>query len=109
VANDPKLVARLETLLAGRPDVTPRKMFGGVCFMLNGNMCVGVHNDELIVRVGKPQTSSLLECAHVRPMDLTGKPMKGWLTIGRAGVARQADLERYVRAALSFVNGLPPK
>jgi hypothetical protein len=109
VASDPKLVARLETLLAGQRGVAPRKMFGGACFMLNGNMCVGVHNDELIVRVGDAQTGSLLERAHVRPMDLTGKPMKGWLTIGRAGVARRADLERYVRAALSFVNGLPPK
>jgi TfoX/Sxy family transcriptional regulator of competence genes len=109
MASDPKLVARLETLLAGRPGVAPRKMFGGVCFMLNGNMCVGVHNDELIVRVGEKQAVSLLGHAHARPMDLTGKPMKGWLTIGRAGIVRRPDIERYVDAALSFVAELPPK
>lgn len=106
---DPKLVARLETLLAGRPGIAPRTMFGGVCFMLNGNICVGVHKQELIVRVGEEQAAVLRRRAHVRPMDLTGKPMKGWLTIGRGGIVRKTDIARYVEAALTFVAGLPPK
>ena len=84
-------------------------MFGGVCFMLNGNMCVGVHNDELIVRAGEHQAEALLRRAHVRRMDLTGKPMKGWLAVGPAGVARTANLQRYIEAALGFVATLPPK
>ena len=107
--SDPQLVARLESLLAGQPGVAPRTMFGGVCFMLNGNLCVGVHKQELIVRVGEKQAAALRRRAHVRPMDLTGKPMTGWLTIGRAGLVRKTDLERYVDAAVEFVAGLPPK
>lgn len=107
--SDPKLVARLERLLAGRPGIVPRTMFGGACFMLNGNMCVGAHKKELIVRVGEERAAALRKRAHVRPMDLTGKPMKGWLTIGPAGLARKADVERYVDAALEFVATLPPK
>ena len=109
MASDPKLVACLERLLAGRKGVAPRKMFGGVCFMLNGNMCVGVHNDELIVRAGERQAEALLRRVHVRRMHLTGKPMRGWLTVGPAGIARTANLERYVDVALEFVATLPPK
>lgn len=107
--SDPKLVARLERLLGERPGIVPRTLFGGVSFMLNGNMCVGVHKKELIARVGEEQAAALCRRTHVRPMDLTGKPMKGWVTIAAAGLVRTADLERYVGAALRFVGGLPPK
>jgi hypothetical protein len=109
VASDPKLVARLAMLLAGRKGVVPRKMFGGSCFMLNGNMCVGVHKDQLIVRAGEEQAAAFLDRAHVRRMDITGKPMKGWLMIAPAGTARAADLRRYVDAAFEFVATLPAK
>jgi hypothetical protein len=109
MASDPKLVARLEALLAGRPGVTPRTMFGGVAYMLNGNMCVGVHKRWLIIRAGERRAVPLLERAHVRPMDVTGKPMKGWIMIGPEGVKRGTDLARYVDAAIEFVSTLPPK
>jgi len=109
MASDPKLVARLETLLVGHKGVEPRKMFGGACFMLNGNMCVGVHKDQLIVRAGEEGANALLGREHVRRMDITGKPMKGWLMIAPAGTARAADLRRYVDAALEFVATLPAK
>jgi hypothetical protein len=84
-------------------------MFGGVCFMLNGNMCVGVHKEQLIVRVGEEGAAALLRRAHVRRMDITGRPMKGWLMVAPAGVARKTDLVRYVNAALEFVATLPAK
>lgn len=107
--SDSKLVARLERLLAGQPGIAARTMFGGICFVLNGNICVGVHQQELIARVGEEQAAALCRRAHVRPMDLTGKPMKGWLTIGPAGLVRKTDLQRYVDAAITFVGTLPPK
>jgi hypothetical protein len=109
MASDPQLVARLEALLAGRPGIAPRTMFGGVCFMLNGNICVGVHNDLLIVRAGEQRASELLRRAHARPMDITGKPMRGWIMVGPAGLVRKADMARYVDAAVEFVATLPRK
>jgi hypothetical protein len=109
MASDPKLVGRLSSMLVGRPGVEQRKMFGGVAYLLNGNMCVGVHKNWLIVRAGERGAAPLLERAHVRPMDITGKPMKGWIMVGPDGLKKRADLLRYVDAALSFVEGLPAK
>jgi TfoX-like protein len=107
--SDPRLVARLEPLLAGRRGVSAREMFGGVCFVLDGNVCVGVYKDRLIVRVGEDRARGLLSRAHVRPMDITGKPMKGWLMVAPAGIGDKRQLARYVDAALAFVEGLPAK
>lgn len=77
MASDPKLVGRLGSILAGRPDIEQRKMFGGVAYLLNGNMCVGAHKAYLVVRAGERGAAPLLERAHVRPMDITGKPKRG--------------------------------
>jgi TfoX/Sxy family transcriptional regulator of competence genes len=109
MASDPKLVGRLERLLLGRRGVSAREMFGGVCFVLNGNVCVGVYQDKLIVRVGEERARALLSRAHVKPMDITGKPMKGWLMVAPAGVGDKRQLARYTDAALAFVAGLPAK
>jgi hypothetical protein len=109
MAGDPKLVGRLSAILAGRRGIEQRKMFGGVAFLLNGNMCVGVHKDWLIARTGELAAAPLLERAHVRPMDITGKPMKGWIMVGPDGLKRKADLPPYVDAALRFVARLPAK
>ena len=109
MASDPKLVARLGVILAERSDIEQREMFGGVAYLLNGNMCVGVHKHWLIVRAGERAAAPLLERADVRPMDITGKPMKGWIMVGPDGLKRKPDLLRYVDAALRFVEGLPAK
>jgi TfoX/Sxy family transcriptional regulator of competence genes len=109
MASDPVLVARLHALLGARAGVEPRKMFGGVCFFLNGNMCVGVHNENLILRVGETAARELLTRAHVRPMDLTGKPMKGWATVLSAAIESDAALAEYVALAADFVASLPKK
>src|SRR5215510_9452877 len=100
MASDPKLVGRLSAILAERRGIEQRKMFGGVAYLLNGNMCVGVHKDWLIARAGERRAASLLERAHVRPMDITGKPMKGWIMVGPDGLKKKANLLRYVDAAL---------
>lgn len=109
MASDPKLVRRLGSLLAGRRGIEQRKMFGGIAFFLNGNMCIGVHNDCLIARAGERGAAPLLERAHVRPMDITGKPTKDWIMVGPDGLKKKAHLLRYVNAAVSFVEGLPAK
>jgi hypothetical protein len=109
MASDPKLVARLDAVLAHRRGITQRRMFGGVAYTLNGNICVGVYEDRLIARVGELRARTLLERAHVRPMDITGKPMKGWIMVGPDGLKRAADLVRYVDAAREFVAALTPK
>lgn len=84
-------------------------MFGGTCFMLNGNMCVGVHERSLILRVGEERAAVLLQQPHVRPMDLTGKVMRGWATVQPEAIERDEDLRRYAALARDFVGTLPPK
>ena len=109
MASDPQLVDRLSRLLSGRPGVAPRHMFGGTCFMLNGNMCVGVHEKSLIVRIGMDQADQLVSNPHVKPMDLTGKVMKGWAEVLPAGLRQDKDLLRYAELAITFVSTLPAK
>jgi hypothetical protein len=84
-------------------------MFGGTCFMLNGNMCVGVHKKSLIIRVGAAQADELFTEPHVKPMDLTGKVMTGWAEVLPDGLRRDKDVLRYAEMALAFVATLPRK
>ncbi len=85
------------------------RMFGGFGYLLNGNMCFGIHKDTLIVRVGIDAAEEIIREANVRPMDLTGKVMKGWATIETAALSEDADLERFCALAISFVSELPAK
>lgn len=107
MASDTALVARLGEVLADYPDVAPRKMFGGTCFMLGGNMCVGVHRTDLILRVGAEQAAMLLRKPGVRPMDLTGKVMTGWVTVSPTAIAAKRELIAFVAYAVEFVRSLP--
>jgi len=109
MASDQQLVDRLSRLLASRPGVVPRRMFGGTCFMLNGKMCVGVHKKSLIIRIGVEQAGRLFTRPHVKPMDLTGKVMKGWAEVLPEGLRRDMDLLRYAELALGFVSTLNTK
>jgi hypothetical protein len=77
--------------------------------MLNGNMCVGIYKDWLITRVGESAGARITEEKHAKPMDITGKPMKGWAMIAPAGVAEDADLQRHTELAIAFVKTLPQK
>ncbi len=78
MAYDEKLAGRIRGLLAKRKAITEKKMFGGVAFLLNGNMCVGLHGVELIVRLDPKKTEEALAEPHTRIFDMTGRPMKGW-------------------------------
>ena len=87
---------------------TRKKMFGGTCHLLHGNMLCGVHNEYLIVRVGQEVASEALEEPHVRPMDITGRPMRGWVMIEPKGY-RGDGLRAWLERARVFVSILPPK
>ena len=109
MASDPQLVKRLGDAFAAYPDLEARRLFGGVCFTLNGNMCIGVHNRNLIIRVGLPTADALMKEPHIRPMDLTGKIMKGWATVLPEGIQQESDLLAYTKLAYDFVETLPRK
>ncbi|MDP2206487.1 MAG: TfoX/Sxy family protein [Alphaproteobacteria bacterium] len=103
------LAERLAEIVGSNPGMNEKKMFGGIGWLLNGNMCVGVYKDWLIIRIGQKQADALSEVPYVKPMDITGKPMKGWAMVSPKGYESDKNLERYVKIALSFVNDLPPK
>ncbi len=106
---DPGLAERLGNILEGRAGFKEKKMFGGIGWMLNGNMCVGVYKEWLITRVGEAAGAKLFKEKHAKPMDITGKPMKGWAMIAPGGVAEDADLKRHAELAIAFVKILPRK
>ena len=99
--------------LAGRvrdtvPGLAEKRMFGGLAFLLSGNMAVGVHGDDLIVRVAPDDHAALLGEPGARPFDLTGRPMKGWLVV--AGEALDdAALAAWIARGVAFAGSLPPK
>ncbi len=109
MACDELLVERIRVLLADQPGVSERRMFGGVCFMVNGNMACGVAGDELMLRLGNELTAAALEEPHTRPMDFTGKVLKSMLFVDAAGVETDAELQAWVQRALGFAASLPAK
>ena len=108
-AYDPGLAARLEALLSGRPGYQSKKMFGGIGWLLNGNMCVAVYKDWLIARVGAEAEKKVRSNPHTKAFDFTGKPMKGWIMVAPKGIDKDRDLEKYLTLAEDFVKTLPRK
>jgi TfoX/Sxy family transcriptional regulator of competence genes len=110
VAFDEHLAQRVRELLGARADLDERRMFGGIVFMIAGNMCCGVHGDDLIARLGRDEAEQLLASEPgARPMDLSGRPMRAWLMIAPEATAEDADLERWVRRSEAFASSLPPR
>ena len=109
MAYDESLAERVRELLAANPDIVERKMFGGIAWMLSGNMACGVLGDELLVRVEKGETERVLEEPHTREFDFTGKPMRGFVAVMPAGTQSDEDLNAWVETGLSVAAGLPPK
>lgn len=103
-----KLAERIRSQLDGIPFVE-KKMFGGVGFLLNGNMACGVNKDDLMVRIDPERQTTLLKKPHVKPFDLTGKPMKGWLLVEAEGCSTDKQLRTWVREGIEFAGTLPPK
>ena len=84
-------------------------MFGGMCHLLNGNMFCGVYKDFLILRLGEENGNKALELPHVRPFDITGKPMKGWVMVDQEAFHEDRELASWLNQAKKFVSNLPPK
>lgn len=106
---DETLAERIRQALAVREGLTEKKMFGGIAFMLRGNMCCGIVRDELMVRVGPERFEETLARPHARPMDFTGRPMKGMVYVGPEGIKSDADLAAWLRRGVEFAATLPPK
>jgi TfoX/Sxy family transcriptional regulator of competence genes len=100
------LAARVRRVLSDRDDVAERPMFGGLTFMVGGHMCCGVNKDELIVRLRPADIDSALSRPHARPMDLTGRPMRGFVTVAPEGQKGLA-LRRWIALALANATELP--
>ena len=109
MAYDEALEARIAGVLASQPGLVSKKMFGGVAFLVYGNMAVGVHKDMLMVRVGPDGYDKAMQEPHTSQFDLTGRVMKGWVTVDSEGITNHADLERWVMFGLDFALTLPPK
>ena len=109
MAYDETLAGRVREILAGIDgEVTERKMFGGLAFMLNGHMFTGIVGEELMLRLGEAGAEAALRREHVREMDFTGRPMKAMVFVGPAGLEGRA-LAEWVTSAAAFAATLPPK
>jgi TfoX/Sxy family transcriptional regulator of competence genes len=106
---DQEISARVREALQGVNGVEEKKMFGGLAFMVRGNMCCGVVGDELMVRVGPEQYDSSLTLPGAREMDFTGKPLRGFVFVSQDALATSAALQAWVERGLSFVSTLPSK
>ncbi|MER6996623.1 TfoX/Sxy family protein [Streptomyces sp. NPDC000410] len=106
---DEGLAQRIRERLGERPDLTEKRMLGGLAFLLGGNMTVGVVGDELIARVGPERAEEVLARPEARPMDFTGKPMRGWVTVEGPALAEDRVLDRWSALAVGFASTLPPK
>jgi TfoX/Sxy family transcriptional regulator of competence genes len=107
--SDPGLVARVRDRLARTRGVTEKVMFGGVAFFLDGNIVAGVWHDDLIARLGPDAAAAALEEPHVRPFDVTGRPMRNWVMVGPDGIDTERQLTDWLDRALDFVATLPAK
>ena len=109
MAYNEALAVRVRKRLGKRKGLVEKKMFGGLAFLLNGNMSVGVYGDELIVRIDPGQTDAALAQEHTRIFDITGKPMRGWILVRPDGLARSAALSKWVDTGIAFAASLPGK
>jgi TfoX/Sxy family transcriptional regulator of competence genes len=103
------LAERIRQGLARRKGVEEKKMFGGIGFLLNGNMLVGVWKESLIVRLGPEEGGEALKEPHVKQFDITGRAMKGWVLVAPEGVEEDDQLSGWIQQAVKFVGKLPAK
>jgi TfoX/Sxy family transcriptional regulator of competence genes len=109
MAYSEELAGRIRAALGRRKGVGEIKMFGGLCFTLNGNMACGVMADSLMARVGAEQYDAALKQKHTKPMDFTGREIKGMVYVTAEGVRTTAQVKPWVERAVKFVESLPPK
>ena len=108
MAFDAELARRIRDRMTAVAGVSERKMFGGLAFLTSGNMTVGVNGDDLVVRIDPEAMDDALAEPDVRPFDMTGRPMRGWIVVASDGLSDD-ELERWIDQARSYVATLPPK
>ena len=109
MAYDKGLAQRIREILEEEPGFAEKKMFGGICFLLFGNMVCGIIKEDLIVRVGVDNYANMLKLPYAKKFDLTGRPMKGWVMVLSEALDSDEALNDWVQRAVSFVQTLPPK
>ena len=109
MAYDEGLAQRLRESLTGVSDLSEKKMFGGLAFLVAGNMCVGVMGEELIARVGAAAYSSAVTLPGAHPFDFSSRPMAGWVMVRPEGFEDDVALGDWIGRALVFARSLPPK
>lgn len=109
MAYDEALAERVRRALKSEAQITEKKMFGGVAFLLEGKMSLGILGKDLVVRVNPQEQDKLLLYPHVRPMDFTGRPMKGFLYVAPKATASGAGLASWIKRSLAFAKTLPAK
>lgn len=109
MAYDEHIGQRLREALADHHGITKKKMFGGLSFMLGGNMCCGVEKANLVVRVGPDAYEDALADPHARPMTFTGRPMRGMVYVDDSGYATDEAMAGWVQRGVAFASSLPAK
>ena len=110
MAYDEELAHRLRELLAGEVGISEKKMFGGLAFLVHGNMCVSAsRNGGLLVRIDPADTDAALARRHVALMQMGGRTMDGWITVAPEGLSSKRELAAWVKRALAFARTIPPK
>jgi TfoX/Sxy family transcriptional regulator of competence genes len=108
MAYDEQLANRVRAILQDRPDITERRMMGGLAFLCDGRMCGGVLGRDLVVRVGREEMEAVLRRPHVRPMDFTGRPLAGFAYVAPEGVRRMASLRAWLDRGLAVAAAAAP-
>lgn len=109
MAYDEALASKIRGLLSHRKDVVEKKMFGGITFMVSGHMCCGINTGQLLARVGPGNEDTYLSLPHVKTMNFTGRPMKGFVWVKLPEQEHDTELGQWVDHCLSFVATLPVK
>ena len=109
MAYNEAIEARIKNVVSSWENTDSKKMFGGICHLLNGNMFCGVYKDFLILRLGEENAERALRLSFVKPFDITGRPMKGWVMVEEDGFNKEEELETWLNQAKEFVRTLPTK
>ena len=98
---------RIDILIPRLGVITKKKMFGGIGYLMNGNMCFGIHKEYLIIRTTEGKAQALLKSEYIKPFDITGKPMKGWLMVSPDYVETEDQLLKMLKLGINFVENIP--
>jgi TfoX/Sxy family transcriptional regulator of competence genes len=109
MAYDEGLVDRVREALSGEPGLTEKRMFGSYGFLLDGNMCAGVRDEELIARVPLDEYPAILARPDTSPFPTPDRPMRGWITVSPDAIAEDEDLARWTQSGIAIARSLPPK